>query len=116
MEKTSKGEDIPEWVGKVDPKLLELLGKVGKILGAIAPAFAIASFAFDFLKMLGLFKEGPSPLELLVRQKFEELQTTVISLAQLIQSKDLRNRTRVQIDLFNNQVGDYVAQNCTCET
>jgi hypothetical protein len=90
-------------------KILDILSGVGKIAGMVAPVFMVASFVVDALKLFGVFKSGPSSLELLVRQRFDELETTVQSLAQLIVSQDLRNG-RIDVENFSNAVKTYVAQ------
>lgn len=90
-------------------KILDILSGVGKIAGMVAPVFMVASFVVDALKLFGLFKSGPSALELLVKQRFDELETTVQTLAQLIISQDLRNG-RIDVENFSNAVKTYVAQ------
>ena len=90
-------------------KILDILSGVGKIAGMVAPVFMVASFVVDALKLFGLFKSGPSALELLVKQRFDELETTVQAVAQLIVSQDLRDG-RIDVENFSNAVKTYVTQ------
>ncbi len=90
-------------------RLLNILSVVGKIAGIVAPVFAVASFAVDVLKLFGVLKDGPSALELLVKQRFDQLDAEVKSIATLIQVKDLRDG-RVAVEDFSSQVKDYVDQ------
>jgi hypothetical protein len=92
-----------------DMKALKLLAGIAKIAGAIAPMFAVAGFAIDILKVFGLFKEGPSALELLVTQRFDELEKQVHAIAVLIQTHDLRD-ARQAVASFTSAVRDHVAQ------
>lgn len=92
-----------------DMKALKLLAGIAKIAGAIAPIFAVAGFAIDILKMFGLFKDGPSALELLVTERFDELEKQVHAIAVLIQTHDLRD-ARLAVEGFTGAVRDHVAQ------
>ncbi len=93
----------------LDMKALNLLAGIAKIAGTIAPVFAVAGFAVDVLKMFGLFKEGPSALEILVTQRFDELERQVHALSELIKTKDLRD-ARQAVENFTSAVRDHVAQ------
>lgn len=90
-------------------RFLNLLSAVGKIAGMIAPVFAVASFAVDVLKLFGLLKDGPSALETLVKERFDELEAHIEAIAQLIDSNDLRDG-RLAVEQFTGPVRDYVAQ------
>jgi hypothetical protein len=90
-------------------KVLDILSGVGKVAGMVAPVFMVASFVVDALKLFGVFKNGPSALELLVKQRFDELENTVLAVAQLIVSQDLRNG-RIDVENFSNAVKTHVAQ------
>ncbi|MEQ9812639.1 MAG: hypothetical protein RLO50_07635 [Azospirillaceae bacterium] len=92
-----------------DTKILDVLAGIGKIAGVIAPVFAVAAVAYDILKLFGLFKEGPSALELLVKQRFDELEDNVESIKVLIQTKDLRDG-RLRVEEFLGGVKDYTDQ------
>jgi|GEM_PF-1613258 len=92
-----------------DTKILDVLSGIGKIAGVIAPVFAVAAVAYDILKLFGLFKEGPSALELLVKQRFDELEDNVETIKVLIQTKDLRDG-RLRVEEFLGGVKDHANQ------
>jgi hypothetical protein len=93
----------------LDPKFLAILSVAGKVAGVIAPVFAVASFAIDLAKLFGMFKDGPSALELLVKQRFDDLENQVAAIGQLIQTHDLRDG-RIDVESFVARVRDHVAQ------
>ena len=72
-----------------DTKILDLLSGIAKIAGMVAPVLAAVAIAYDVLKVLGVFKEGPSALELLVKQRFEELEENVDSVKIMIETHRL---------------------------
>jgi hypothetical protein len=89
--------------------ILDILSGVGKVAGMVAPVFMVASFVVDALKLLDVFKSGPSALELLVKQRFDELDRTVQSVAELIVSQHLEDG-RLDVENFSSGVKSYVAQ------
>ena len=95
--------------GKVDEidKLLDLLAGIGKLAAVFSTLASVYSFAADAAKFLGLLKDGPSALERLVEQRFNELEAKVAAIAQQIQRLDLRNG-RVSVGSLVNQVQAYV--------
>lgn len=94
-------------VWKAEKTLLNILSQVGKIAGMIAPVFAVAGFAVDIAKFLGFLKDGPSALERLVIQRFDQLEREVRAIADLIHTKDLRNG-RIAVENFTAAVRNYV--------
>ncbi len=92
-----------------DLKLLGLLSTISKIAGTVAPVLAVVGFAFDLAKMFGLFKDGPSALEVLMTNRFNALQTQVNAVAELIVSQNLESG-RDAVKLFTSSVRDHVNQ------
>ncbi len=95
-----------------DTKVLDLLAGVAAIASVAVPVLAVASVAVEALKMFGVLKEGPSPLEKLVTARFDELERNVDALKVLIQVKDLRDH-RVSVETFVADVSAYVRQSPT---
>ncbi|TIN05876.1 hypothetical protein [Mesorhizobium sp.] len=84
-----------------DTKILDILSGVAKIAGMVAPVLAAVAIAYDVLKVLGVFKEGPSALELLVKQRFDELEKNVDSIKIMIETHrlgDARNGVQKLLD------------------
>ncbi len=92
-----------------DTAILDVLSSIAKIASVIAPVLAVAAIAVDILKLFGMFKDGPSPLETLVKQRFDELESNVESIKALIQSKDLRTQ-RVAIENFTADIRTHFTQ------
>ncbi|HJU17590.1 MAG TPA: hypothetical protein VJ770_14130 [Stellaceae bacterium] len=57
-------------------KLLDALSDVAKVAAAIAPVLTVAAFAYDILKLFGLFKSGPSGFEAKVTEALKEITDT----------------------------------------
>jgi hypothetical protein len=72
-------------------ELIDLLGKVGEIASAVGTVFIVLGVAMAAAKLLGLFGDGPSPLEKLIEARFKSLETQITSLQVFIKEKDLRN-------------------------
>ncbi len=70
---------------------------------------AVFSFAVDAAKMFGFLKEGPSSLERLVVERFDDLEKRVTAVAKLIVTQDLRTG-RIAVENFVSTVKNYVAQ------
>jgi hypothetical protein len=81
----NKDSFLQERWGKVAgfDKLLDVLTGVGKLAGYLAPVATVFSFAIDLAKLLDVLKEGPSPLEQLVSQRFDQLDLEIAAGAKL---------------------------------
>ncbi|MGY2119754.1 hypothetical protein ACW9HR_38280 [Nocardia gipuzkoensis] len=101
-------KDAAEVLGKlgVPVDVLGLLSAAGKIAGTVAPVFMVASFAIDALKMLGLFDTGPSPLEMLLQQRFDEISAQIGALATWMKDKDIAEG-RNGVTALRNAATDY---------
>lgn len=75
----------PEELGK-------LLGAVGQIASVVGTVFVVVGVAVAAAKLLGLFNEGPSPLEVLVKARFDALDREVRALQALSAQKDLEKQ------------------------
>ena len=93
----------------LDTQLLDILSGVAKIAGIVAPVLAAIAVAYDLLKLFGVIKEGPSPLEVLVKQRFDELEINVEAIKTLIQLRDLRTQ-RIGVENLVAAIGPYVKQ------
>ncbi|MDO8448875.1 MAG: hypothetical protein Q7T10_08715 [Rhodoferax sp.] len=78
--------------GKNSEDLVKVLGVIGKIAGAVGTAFVVLGVAVAAAKMLGLFGDGPDPLETLITARFEALDREIRSLQTQISSRDLRSQ------------------------
>lgn len=93
---------------KIDAtRLLGMLATVSKIAGTVAPVLLAVGFAFDVAKMFGAFKDGPTALELLMKERFDQLKTQVASIGTLIQKENLE-QGRQAVVLLNASVLEYV--------
>ncbi|AKQ70383.1 hypothetical protein A176_007295 [Myxococcus hansupus] len=57
-------------------KLLDVLSAVTKVAAMIAPVLSVAAFAYDILKLFGLFKSTPSSFEKKVMEAVAEITDT----------------------------------------
>ena len=78
--------------GKNSEELVKVLGVVGKIAGAIGTGFVILGVAVAAAKLLGLFGDGPDPLEALITARFDALDKEISALQAQISSRDLRDQ------------------------
>lgn len=72
--------------------MAQLLGVVGKIAEVAGTVFVVLGVAVAAAKMLGLFNEGPSPLEVLVKARFDALDREIRALHTLAVQKDLAHQ------------------------
>jgi len=89
--------------------ILKMFATISKIAGTVAPILAAVGFAFDVAKMFGLFKEGPSALELLMNKRFDELKRYISAIATLIINENLEEG-RIAVMTLNASVKEYVTQ------
>ncbi|MGJ0489435.1 hypothetical protein [Methylobacter sp.] len=89
--------------------MAKLLGVVGEIADAVGTVFVVVGVAMAAAKMLGLFNEGPSPLEILVKARFDALDKTINALHKLIVDKDLEKQKNA-LGAARSTVQDFVSQ------
>jgi hypothetical protein len=70
--------------------VLQSVGAVASVIGSVVPVAGAALAVLTLL--LGLFKNGPSALELLISRRFDELERKIKALEIQIQQRDLRNQ------------------------
>jgi len=70
--------------------VLQAAGAVASVIGSVVPIVGAALAILTLL--LGLFKEGPSPLETLITRRFDEMERKIKALEIQIQQRDLRNQ------------------------
>lgn len=78
--------------GKNSEDLVKVLGVIGKIAGAVGTAFVVLGVVVAAAKLLGLFGDGPDPLETLITARFDALDREIRSLQTQISSRDMRNQ------------------------
>jgi hypothetical protein len=72
---------------------LQAIGAVASVIGSVVP---IVGAAFAVLTLLlGLFKDGPSPLEVLINRRFDDLARQIKALETQITQRDLRGQRSV---------------------
>lgn len=69
---------------------LQAIGGVASVLGSVVPIVGAALAVLTLL--LGLFKDGPSPLEVLINRRFDDLARQIKSLENQIKQHDLREQ------------------------
>jgi hypothetical protein len=93
----------------VEDDFITILGVVGTIAETFGSIFVVAGVAITALKMLGLFSEGPSPLEQLVKARFDALDRTVRALHQLAIEQKL-DEHRNAVTTSRSTVESFVSQ------
>lgn len=73
--------------------VLQAAGAVASVIGSVVPVVGAALAVLTAL--LGLFKSGPSALELLVTRRFDDLERKIKSLEIQAQQRDLRSQRSV---------------------
>lgn len=90
-----------EEVGLFIPDIfLNILNVVGKIAGYLGPIASVVSVAIDIAKIFGFLKEGKSPLEIIVCERFKELENGVQTIAMMIHTHNLQEG-RIAIGNFS---------------
>lgn len=89
--------------------MAELLGVVGKIADKVGTVFQVVGAAMAVAKMLGMFSEGPSALEVLVKTRFDALDRTIRALSKIIQDQNLENKKNA-LSAIRNRVQEFVSQ------
>ncbi|WP_147791016.1 hypothetical protein [Bacillus sp. AR18-7] len=79
---------------------LNILNVVGKIAGYLGPIASVVSIAIDIAKIFGFLKEGKSPLEIIVCERFKELEDGVQTIAIMIHTQNLQDG-RIAIGNFS---------------
>ena len=92
-----------------DGGLAEFLGAVGAIASVIGTVFVAVGVAVAAAKLLGLFNEGPSPLEQLVKARFDALDREIRALQVLSDQKKLNDQRNALVSA-RSTVHDFVAQ------
>ncbi len=87
--------------------VLQGIGAVASVIGSVVPIIGAVLAALTAL--LGIFKEGPSALELMIGRRFDELQRTIEALEVQIQQRDLRNQRSVISNALAS-AANYVAE------
>jgi hypothetical protein len=72
---------------------LQGIGAVASVIGSVVPVVGAALAVLTLL--LGLFKDGPSPLEVLINRRFDDLARQIKSLETQIAQRDLRGQRSV---------------------
>ena len=94
-----KFDKVFDGIGMADADKENLIGvlqaacAVASVIGSVVPIVGAALAVLTLL--LGLFKEGPSALELMITRRFDQLERTIKALEIQIQQRDLRNQRNV---------------------
>ena len=72
---------------------LQAIGAVASVIGSVVPIVGAALAVLTLL--LGLFKDGPSPLEVLINRRFDDLARQIKALETQITQRDLRGQRSV---------------------
>lgn len=91
-----KFDKILDGIGMLDEhkenliNVLQGAGAIASVVGSVVPVVGVALAVLTAL--LGLFKSGPSPFELMVTRRFDDLERLVKALEAQIDQRDLRNQ------------------------
>lgn len=83
--------------------LLQSAGAVASVIGSVVPV--VGAILAVLTALLGLFKQGPSALEVMITRRFDELERKIKALETQIQVRDLRNQRNAisaALDAFAN--------------
>ncbi|MER9831360.1 hypothetical protein NKJ51_23845 [Mesorhizobium sp. M0134] len=69
---------------------LQAIGAVASVIGSVVPVVGAALAVLTLL--LGLFKDGPSPFEVLINRRFDDLARLITALETQITQRDLRGQ------------------------
>jgi hypothetical protein len=110
----SDGEQFTKFAKKLSDlgapaELSELLGVVGKVASTLGTVFVVLGVAVAAAKLLGLFNEGPSPLEILVKARFDALDTEIRALHALAVEQHLDHQ-RDALTAARSTVQEFVGQ------
>ncbi|MDQ6670907.1 MAG: hypothetical protein M3069_09190, partial [Chloroflexota bacterium] len=86
---------------------LQAIGTVASVIGSVVPIVGAALAVLTLL--LGLFKDGPSPLEVLVNRRFDDLARQIKALETQITQRDMREQRSV-ISAALAAFADYVQE------
>jgi hypothetical protein len=89
--------------------MAKLLAVVGKIADTVGTVFVVVGVAMAAAKLLGLFNEGPSPLEVLVKARFDALDREIRALHNLNLEKHLEEHKNA-LGSARSTVQGFVAQ------
>ena len=89
--------------------MAKLLGVVGKIAETVGTVFVVVGVVVAAAKLLGMFNEGPSPLEVLVKARFDALDREIRALHALAFQKDLGHQ-RDALAAARSTVQSFVSQ------
>jgi hypothetical protein len=87
--------------------VLQAAGAVASVIGSVVPIVGAALAVLTLL--LGLFRDGPSALELMIQRRFEDLARMIKSLEVQINQRDLRDH-RVDIDTAIAEINNYLVE------
>lgn len=73
--------------------VLQSVGAVASVIGSVVPV--VGAVLAVLTALLGLFKQGPSALELMITRRFDDLERTVRAIEKQIQLRDLRNQRNI---------------------
>lgn len=79
---------------------LNILNAVGKLAGYLGPIGSVVAVAIDIAKIFGFLKEGKSSLEILVCERFKELEIGIQTIAMMIHTNNLQEG-RIAIGNFS---------------
>lgn len=91
------------------PILAKILGVIGTIATVIGNVFIVVGVLVSAAKLLGLFGDGPSPLEQLIDARFKALQADFRSLQRIIAQYNL-DTANDYLGSARSQVQDFVSQ------
>ena len=86
---------------------LQAIGAVASVIGSVVPIVGAALAVLTLL--LGLFKDGPSAVELLITRRFDDLERLIKTVEVLIEQRDLRDQ-RVYIQDALAELSGYLAE------
>ena len=112
--KIDGGENYVKFVGKLKKlglpgeDLAKVLGVIGNVAEVAGTVFVVLGVAVAAAKLLGLFNEGPSPLEILIKARFDALDREINALHKLIVENNLNSRKNA-LGAARSTVSDFVS-------
>jgi hypothetical protein len=97
-----------EFLGTAE-ELGKILGAIGAIATVIGNVFIVVGVVVAAAKLLGMFDEGPSPLESLITARFKALDAEILSLQKII-SEEALDKHKNALQAARAAVESFVSQ------
>lgn len=107
--KNDKNVKLALHVWGASDDILKVLDGIAQLTSALSVVGTAISVGVQLLKVFGILKDGPNPLELLINQRFDKLEVSVSAIAQIINLQKLGD-ARTSLDGFSDSINSFRSQ------